>query len=122
NGVVWANTTFEDPPARFEVPTTGEHIINFWMREDGFIFDKLLLQPHANYPPEGKGPPESPLLIEKAFQQDAGPDHLLVLEAENFDANTAAGGSQWVRFTTTAGFSGSAAMQASPNQGRNVNI
>ena len=122
NGFVWANTTFEDPPARFEVPTTGEHIINFWMREDGFIFDKLLLTPDVNYRPDAQGPPESERLIEKAFQQEAGPDHLLVLEAENFDANTAAGGSQWVRYTTTAGFSGSAAMEASPNQGRNVNI
>jgi hypothetical protein len=63
NGYVWANGTFEDPPARLEVTTLGEHQINVWMREDGFVFDKILLTTDPAFVPADPlteiGPPES---------------------------------------------------------------
>jgi hypothetical protein len=36
------------------------HTINVWMREDGFVFDKLVLTTSATYTPTGSGPPSSP--------------------------------------------------------------
>jgi len=63
NGLVWANVTFEDPPARFEVTSTGEHQITIWMREDGFVVDRILLTTNPDYVPADPlteiGPPES---------------------------------------------------------------
>ena len=41
------------------VATPGMHIINAWMREDGFGFDKLLLTTNASYTPTGIGPAQS---------------------------------------------------------------
>ena len=46
-------------PATIEVETTGIHTINVWMREDGFIFDKLVVTTDPNYIPTGAGPAES---------------------------------------------------------------
>jgi len=35
-------------------------VVNVWMREDGFAFDKLVLTTNASYPaPTGAGPGES---------------------------------------------------------------
>jgi hypothetical protein len=127
NGFIWANVTFEDPPARFEVTTLGEHQINVWMREDGFIMDKILITSNPDFVPGDPlteiGPPETPRDEPPApFQQDSGPDHLIVLEAEHAHANTAAGGTSWVLTTDNPGFAGEGALCSCPNTGRNVNI
>jgi hypothetical protein len=42
--------------ATFTVPTPGIHVLNIWMREDGFAFDKLVLSSNPNYNPTGTGP------------------------------------------------------------------
>lgn len=42
-----------------DVPSTGNHIVNLWMREDGFLLDKLVLTTDAAYTPTGQGPAES---------------------------------------------------------------
>lgn len=127
NGFVWANGTFEDPPARFEVTTLGEHQINLWMREDGFIVDKILITSNPDYRPAdpltGVGPGETPRpQVPQPFLQDSGADHLIVLEAEHAHANVAAGGTAWVLTTESPGFAGSGALASLPNSGRNVNI
>ena len=56
-----------------------------------------------------------------AFQQDGGPQGIVSIEAENFDANTPRGGDSWNFVTTPTGFSGTAAMFAGPNDGDNIN-
>ena len=57
---VWVNTTNYDPPRRtVEVPSAGVHTINVWMREDGFICDKIVLTTNPDYTPSGIGPEES---------------------------------------------------------------
>ncbi|RMH43301.1 MAG: hypothetical protein D6689_05470 [Deltaproteobacteria bacterium] len=53
--------------------------------------------------------------------QDSGPGNLIVLEAEVFDANTAGVTDTWIVDTAEAGYSGSAAMYAQPNDGDNYN-
>jgi archaellum component FlaG (FlaF/FlaG flagellin family) len=47
--------------ATFTVSTPGVHTLNIWMREDGFVFDKLVLSSNPNYNPTGTGPAESSL-------------------------------------------------------------
>ncbi len=47
--------------AMLEVPNAGVHVVNVWMREDGFTLDKLLLTTSADFTPTGTGPEESPV-------------------------------------------------------------
>ncbi len=67
-GLLWTNALLGAGPAGFAskaaivVSTPGEHVINVWMREDGFDFDKLLLTTTASYIPTGAGPPESAIV------------------------------------------------------------
>ena len=46
------------------------------------------------------------------FQQDPGPDGIVSMEAENYDDNIERGGIQWEEVGPTAGFTGTAGMQA----------
>jgi P pilus assembly chaperone PapD len=57
---VWTKATWDGPDAWFNVSSTGVHTVNAWMREDGFVFDKIVLTTNVNYTPTGDGPPESP--------------------------------------------------------------
>ena len=59
----WSGTTMDgNTMAEFEVPSAGEHTLNVWMREDGFIVDKFILTTNPDFEPpnDDKGPPESP--------------------------------------------------------------
>ena len=56
----WSNATMDAAVARVNVRSTGRHIVNVWMREDGFIIDKLVLTTDPDYVPTGSGPAESP--------------------------------------------------------------
>ena len=41
-------------------PGAGVHVFNVWMREDGFVLDKIILTTSVSYTPSGAGPAESP--------------------------------------------------------------
>ncbi|MHC4740115.1 MAG: hypothetical protein ACYS9Y_14495, partial [Planctomycetota bacterium] len=56
----WFKATMDGPDATFDVASTGVHTVNAWMREDGFVFDKIVLTTNAGYTPTGDGPAESP--------------------------------------------------------------
>ncbi len=56
----WRSTTMEGPRATFEVSEVGVHTLNVYMREDGTVFDKVLLTTNPDYTPTGFGPAESP--------------------------------------------------------------
>jgi lysophospholipase L1-like esterase len=56
----WSNATMDIIVAIIDVPSTGLHTVNVWMREDGTVYDKLLLTSNPAYVPTGTGPPESP--------------------------------------------------------------
>ncbi len=59
-GYQWSRDTMDGVnDAAFNVPTTGEHAFNVWMREDGFFCDKIVLTTSDTYAPTGNGPPES---------------------------------------------------------------
>ncbi len=57
---VWFRGRTASPTARIEVPTTGVHTVNVWMREDGLVLDRILLTTSSTYTPTGNGPAESP--------------------------------------------------------------
>jgi hypothetical protein len=53
----WSNQTMDGPVASFDVGVAGVHAVSVWMREDGFVFDKLLLTTNASLAtPVGPGP------------------------------------------------------------------
>ncbi|MGF1583076.1 MAG: hypothetical protein ACFCD0_27465 [Gemmataceae bacterium] len=59
-GWTWSKSTMDNVRATINVTSEGEHTINLWMREDGFIVDKILVTSDPNYIPYGAGPSESP--------------------------------------------------------------
>jgi len=42
-----------------DVPSAGVHTVSAWMREDGFLLDKILLTTDSAFTPTGTGPAES---------------------------------------------------------------
>jgi len=46
-------------PAMLDVPSTGIHTVNIWMKENGAIIDKIVLTTNPAYMPSGEGPQES---------------------------------------------------------------
>ncbi|HZE98511.1 MAG TPA: PQQ-dependent sugar dehydrogenase [Planctomycetota bacterium] len=56
----WSRDTMDGVAATLDIASPGLHTINLWMREDGFVADKILLTTNAGYTPSGAGPPESP--------------------------------------------------------------
>jgi hypothetical protein len=55
----WHKGTSDGPDANFNVSTAGIHTFNIWMREDGFVIDKIVLTSNIAYTPIGTGPDES---------------------------------------------------------------
>ncbi len=57
----WSFSTLDggQPVALFNVPSVGLHTVNLWMKEDGFIIDKVVISSNTNFLPGGLGPPES---------------------------------------------------------------
>jgi hypothetical protein len=79
---VWSRT---DGTSYF---AAGRQVVNLWMREDGAIIDKLVLN-QSSTSPSGNGPSESDRGL---FQESGG---TVVMEAEHFHAHTSAGGDFW---------------------------
>jgi len=55
----WVGNINGDIRAFIVVTNAGAHTLNFWMREDGFYFDKLVLTTNSAFAPTGLGPAES---------------------------------------------------------------
>src|SRR5262245_9117073 len=58
-GWTWSRGTMDGPVATMNVATAGVHVVTVWMREDGFIIDKLVIATDSSYAPAGLGPAES---------------------------------------------------------------
>ena len=54
----WSDSTADGPLATVVVSNTGLHTLNIWMREDGFVLDKITITTNG-YTPSGLGPPVS---------------------------------------------------------------
>jgi type II secretory pathway pseudopilin PulG len=55
----WHKETLDGSDTTFNVSTAGIHTFNIWMREDGFVIDKIVLTSSLSYTPFGAGPAES---------------------------------------------------------------
>ena len=55
----WVGNIQGDTRATIEVPSAGTHTVSLWMREDGFLVDKLILTTDVDFTPTGTGPAES---------------------------------------------------------------
>src|SRR5262245_38059319 len=93
-GWTWSRGTMDGLVATVNVATTGVHVVNVWMREDGFIIDKLVITTDPVFAPSGLGPAESarqaptsppppPPPSPGAFIQ-SGTDGIVSMEAEHF--------------------------------------
>ncbi|MHC4396575.1 MAG: hypothetical protein ACYS1A_13060 [Planctomycetota bacterium] len=69
----WSKATMDGTDATFDVPSTGVHTVNIWMREDGFIADKIVLTTNSGYTPTGDGPAESQRGLPQPPEQAGGP-------------------------------------------------
>ena len=57
---VWSGDTRNAGPQVLTVPSPGLHLFSIWIRETGFIADKVVLGGDLEFTPDGEGPPESP--------------------------------------------------------------
>jgi hypothetical protein len=55
----WHKETRDGPDATLNITTAGIHTFNIWMREDGFVIDKIVLTTDISYMPFFSGPAES---------------------------------------------------------------
>ena len=46
----WSQQTMDSPVATVTIPSAGMHTVNVWMREDGFVIDKLVLTTTTDCP------------------------------------------------------------------------
>jgi len=58
----WSGSTMDGPVATITVTSTGVHDINVFVREDGFVCDKIVLTTDSGYVPSGTGPAASVLV------------------------------------------------------------
>jgi glucose/arabinose dehydrogenase len=71
-GYVWSNQTMAPGTATLTVSQPGVHVVHVWMREDGFVLDKIVLTPDTAFTPSGFGPAPSPRVSDSDF--DGIPD------------------------------------------------
>jgi hypothetical protein len=55
----WSRGTMDGHNATIVVATTGTHVIDLWMREDGLRIDRIVLTRNASWAPTGTGPAAS---------------------------------------------------------------
>ena len=110
----WSNDTMDAAKATIEVSETGIHTFNLWMREDGFMVDKIILTTDHNYDPTQ--PPQP-----SVFQQSNDGLGLVSIEAEDYHHTTAPDGiHQWITVDDNAA-SGGQSLQALVDNGANHN-
>ena len=113
----WSSAISGGSRATFDVDSVGVHTLNLWMREDGFVADKIVVTTNPTLNIEALINPPNP---DPSFFQDAGPDGLVDIEAELFDANIDRGGKSWSSVVDIDA-SGGQALIADPETGANNN-
>jgi len=52
----WTKDTKDGEDATLKIDAPGKRTLNVWMREDGFVLDRIILTTDAKFVPSGKGP------------------------------------------------------------------
>jgi PKD repeat protein len=71
---VWVDLIKTGLRQTLSVGTAGEHTIHIWMREDGLVFDKIVMTTDVNFTPSGTGPAESPRAAAPSTAKKVGVD------------------------------------------------
>ncbi|HAT10978.1 MAG TPA: hypothetical protein DCS97_10380 [Planctomycetes bacterium] len=66
----WTSATSDRQPVTVTVPTAGIHALTVWMREDGFVLDRVEMRPLGGAAPSGLGTPASPTADPSAVPGD----------------------------------------------------
>lgn len=114
----WSNKTMGGPIATINVATTGVHTLSLYMREDGFVADKIALTTSASFIATDANTPLTagtdttppPTTI---TSPDAG---LLTLQAEAYNSKIARGGQDWTTISKST-LSGGLGVQVLPDMG-----
>ena len=56
DGWIWVNVTLDGNQATIDIPSTGTHTVNIWMREDGFYADRVVITSDADFNPNTTQP------------------------------------------------------------------
>ena len=115
----WSDDTMDSSRARIDVTSAGQMTLNVWMREDGFVIDKIVLTKVSSYQPSGLGPVDSPGTPAPPPPED-NTDPVVAIEIEQYTTNVGVGGHDWVA-ANVSGASGDGALQALPNNNTNRN-
>lgn len=90
----WSNKTMDKTKVMIEILDPGTHTLNLWMREDGFIVDKVVLTTDANFDPRFRKLANSESFEHSSFKQSANGDKFIQVEAEQYYLQTSAN-NQW---------------------------
>jgi hypothetical protein len=52
----WTKDTKDGEDATLKIDAAGKRTVSVWMREDGFVLDRILLTTDPKFAPSGKGP------------------------------------------------------------------
>jgi hypothetical protein len=52
----WCKDTKDGEDATLKIDAPGKRVLNVWMREDGFVLDRIILTTDTKFTPSGKGP------------------------------------------------------------------
>lgn len=52
----WTKDTKDGEDATLKIDAPGKRTLNVWMREDGFVIDRVILTTDKSFVPSGKGP------------------------------------------------------------------
>jgi hypothetical protein len=52
----WCKDTKDGEDATLKIDAPGKRTLNVWMREDGFVLDRIILTTDTKFTPSGKGP------------------------------------------------------------------
>ena len=110
---IWSGATENGNYTYINIPSTGEHILNVYMDEDGFRLDKIVIVTDIEWVPSGEGPTESARGI---FIQKKSSNELISIETEHFHNIHASGIHRWEPDYRT-GYSGGSALRALPDDG-----
>ncbi len=119
----WSNKTMGGNYATVDVATPGVHMLNLWMREDGFIADKIVITRDGAFTPSGEGPalstrsPGPVTTTPTALVADV--NGMVSIDVADYDTRQAANNHEWVT-VSQAGASGKGALEALPNTGARI--